>query len=66
MNVADYRESLRRYSPRLFVNGRKIDSVADEPLLAGWHRRPFAPHPAGSSSTLSAPRCSPSEFSRPA
>ncbi|MEA2760654.1 MAG: 4-hydroxybutyryl-CoA dehydratase / vinylacetyl-CoA-Delta-isomerase, partial [Methylobacteriaceae bacterium] len=34
MNAADYRESLRRYSPRVFVNGRKIDSVADEPLLS--------------------------------
>jgi 4-hydroxybutyryl-CoA dehydratase / vinylacetyl-CoA-Delta-isomerase len=34
MNAADYRESLRRYSPRVFVNGRRVDSVADEPLLA--------------------------------
>jgi hypothetical protein len=25
MNAADYRESLRRYSPRVFVNGRGID-----------------------------------------
>jgi aromatic ring hydroxylase len=31
MNAADYRESLRRYSPRVFVNGRRVDSVADEP-----------------------------------
>jgi 4-hydroxybutyryl-CoA dehydratase/vinylacetyl-CoA-Delta-isomerase len=34
MNAADYRESLRRYHPRVFVNGRRIDSVADEKLLA--------------------------------
>ncbi|MEA2925072.1 MAG: hypothetical protein QOD25_2194, partial [Alphaproteobacteria bacterium] len=24
MNAADYRESLRRYSPRVFLDGRKI------------------------------------------
>ena len=34
MNAADYRESLRAYRPRVFVEGRQIDSVADEPLLA--------------------------------
>ena len=34
MSAADYRESLRRYRPRVFVNGRQVDSVADEPLLA--------------------------------
>jgi 4-hydroxybutyryl-CoA dehydratase / vinylacetyl-CoA-Delta-isomerase len=34
MNAAAYRESLRRYAPRVFVNGRAVDSVADEPLLA--------------------------------
>ena len=34
MTAADYRESLRRYSPRVFVNGARVDSVADEPLLA--------------------------------
>jgi 4-hydroxybutyryl-CoA dehydratase/vinylacetyl-CoA-Delta-isomerase len=34
MNAADYRESLRRYSPRVFVNGRRVDNVTDEPLLA--------------------------------
>ena len=33
MTAADYRESLRRYKPRVFVNGNRIDSVADEPLL---------------------------------
>ena len=27
MNSADYRESLRRYSPRVFVDGARIDSV---------------------------------------
>lgn len=34
MTAADYRESLRRYQPRVFVNGKKVESVADEPLLA--------------------------------
>lgn len=29
-----YRESLRALSPRVFVNGKQIASVADEPLLA--------------------------------
>ena len=30
MSGADYRESLRRYSPTVFVNGRRVASVADE------------------------------------
>jgi 4-hydroxybutyryl-CoA dehydratase / vinylacetyl-CoA-Delta-isomerase len=34
MTAADYRESLRRYAPRVFINGQRIASVADEPLLA--------------------------------
>jgi len=34
MTAADYRESLRAYRPRVFVNGKVIESVADEPLLA--------------------------------
>lgn len=34
MTAADYRESLRAYKPRVFVEGRAIESVADEPLLA--------------------------------
>ena len=34
MTGDDYRESLRRYTPRVYVNGRAIESVADEPLLA--------------------------------
>ncbi len=33
MSAADYRQSLRRYSPRVFINGQRVDSVADEPLL---------------------------------
>ena len=33
MSAADYRESLRRYSPRVFVDGRAVESVADEPAL---------------------------------
>jgi 4-hydroxybutyryl-CoA dehydratase/vinylacetyl-CoA-Delta-isomerase len=34
MSAADYRESLRRYTPNVYVDGRKVDSVADEALLA--------------------------------
>ena len=34
MSAADYRESLRRYSPTVYVEGRRVESVADEPLLA--------------------------------
>ena len=34
MSAAEYRDSLRRYKPRVFVNGKRIDSVADEPSLA--------------------------------
>jgi 4-hydroxybutyryl-CoA dehydratase/vinylacetyl-CoA-Delta-isomerase len=34
MPAAEYRDSLRRYRPRVFVNGRRVESVADEPLLA--------------------------------
>lgn len=33
MSAADYRESLRRYRPRVFVDGSRVDSVADEPRL---------------------------------
>jgi 4-hydroxybutyryl-CoA dehydratase/vinylacetyl-CoA-Delta-isomerase len=33
MTAADYRESLRVYKPRVFVNGQRVDCVADEPLL---------------------------------
>ena len=34
MNAAEYRESLRSLSPRLFVDGQRITSVADAPSLA--------------------------------
>ena len=34
MTGADYRESLRRLKPRVFVDGKQIENVADEPLLA--------------------------------
>ena len=34
MNAAEYRESLRAYNPRVFVNGQRVESAADEPLLA--------------------------------
>ncbi len=30
MSGAEYRESLRRYRPNVFVDGRKVESVADE------------------------------------
>ena len=33
MNAAEYRESLRRHSPRVFVDGARIESVADAPQL---------------------------------
>ncbi|MEO8312421.1 MAG: 4-hydroxyphenylacetate 3-hydroxylase N-terminal domain-containing protein, partial [Caldimonas sp.] len=33
MSSADYRESLRRYSPRVFVDGARVESVADAPAL---------------------------------
>jgi 4-hydroxybutyryl-CoA dehydratase/vinylacetyl-CoA-Delta-isomerase len=33
MTGDDFRESLRRYSPRVFVDGRRVESVADEPTL---------------------------------
>lgn len=34
MSAEDYRESLRRHRPRVFVNGDRVDSVADDPRLA--------------------------------
>ncbi|MGN2390861.1 4-hydroxyphenylacetate 3-hydroxylase family protein [Pelomicrobium sp. G1] len=34
MSAADYRESLRKHKPRVFVNGRRVESVPDEPLFA--------------------------------
>ena len=33
MSAADYRESLRRYKPRVFVDGDRIESVVEEPRL---------------------------------
>lgn len=33
MSGDDYRESLRRYKPKVFVDGREIRSVVDEPAL---------------------------------
>lgn len=33
MDAAGFRDSLRRRKPRVFVNGARVDSVADEPLL---------------------------------
>jgi 4-hydroxybutyryl-CoA dehydratase/vinylacetyl-CoA-Delta-isomerase len=34
MSSQDYRDSLRRYRPRVYVDGRTVESVADEPALA--------------------------------
>ena len=34
LSADNYRESLRRYKPRVYVNGRQVESVADEPSLA--------------------------------
>jgi 4-hydroxybutyryl-CoA dehydratase/vinylacetyl-CoA-Delta-isomerase len=34
MSAADYRDSLRAYTPKVFVNGARVESVAYEPLLA--------------------------------
>jgi 4-hydroxybutyryl-CoA dehydratase/vinylacetyl-CoA-Delta-isomerase len=34
MTGEEYRESLRRLAPRVFVNGERIESVADHPSLA--------------------------------
>ena len=33
MTAADYRESLRAYRPRVYVEGDLVESVADEPRL---------------------------------
>ena len=38
MSGDDYRESLRRYKPTVFVDGRRVDSVADEPGLPARHQ----------------------------
>jgi 4-hydroxybutyryl-CoA dehydratase/vinylacetyl-CoA-Delta-isomerase len=34
LTAEEYRESLRRYRPRVFVDGEAVESVADEPRLA--------------------------------
>jgi 4-hydroxybutyryl-CoA dehydratase/vinylacetyl-CoA-Delta-isomerase len=34
MSGIDYRESLRKYRPKVYVDGREVRSVADEPQLA--------------------------------
>ncbi len=33
MSVKEYEESLRQYKPKVFVDGRRIESVVDEPSL---------------------------------
>jgi 4-hydroxybutyryl-CoA dehydratase/vinylacetyl-CoA-Delta-isomerase len=32
-SLAEYRDSLRPFKPRVFLDGRRVESVADEPLL---------------------------------
>jgi 4-hydroxybutyryl-CoA dehydratase / vinylacetyl-CoA-Delta-isomerase len=34
LTAEGYRESLRGYRPRVFVDGRAVESVVDEPCLA--------------------------------
>jgi 4-hydroxybutyryl-CoA dehydratase/vinylacetyl-CoA-Delta-isomerase len=34
MSATEYRESLRRYHPRVFLEGQRVESVADAPRLA--------------------------------
>ena len=34
MSAADYRESLRCYRPRVFVDGRRVETPGDDPALA--------------------------------
>ena len=34
MSAADYRDSLRAFRPRVFLDGGRVESVADEPRLA--------------------------------
>ncbi|SNS10874.1 4-hydroxybutyryl-CoA dehydratase / vinylacetyl-CoA-Delta-isomerase [Noviherbaspirillum humi] len=34
MSSAEYRESLRRFKPRVYLDGRRVESVADEPGFA--------------------------------
>ena len=34
MSGDEYRESLRRYRPRVFLDGRLVESVVDEPGFA--------------------------------
>src|SRR5690349_14564675 len=33
MSGDEYRESLRRYKPNVFVDGRRVESVADDPAF---------------------------------
>ena len=33
MTAEEYRESLRRLQPRVFVDGRRVESIADEPAF---------------------------------
>ncbi len=34
MSAADYRDSLNRYNPRVFVNGERVTKVSEDPRLA--------------------------------
>lgn len=32
-SLDEYRDSLRQFNPRVFIDGRRVESIADEPLL---------------------------------
>lgn len=69
MTGADYRESLRAYRPRVYINGTTVKSVADEPLLAPGVKSPSWSRPcsvAAFSPTDGACRNSPAAVARPA
>lgn len=33
MSAKEYEESLRQYKPKVFVDGRRVESVVDEPAF---------------------------------
>ena len=53
MSADDYRESLRRSKPTVYVDGERIGSVADAPQLAPGVARPRTRLRAASGSTVS-------------
>jgi aromatic ring hydroxylase len=42
MTSAEYRESLRSHTPRVFIDGERVGSIADDPRLAHHARDTFA------------------------